>query len=226
MKNVKLFYTGVGLACVAIVGISVITQKLGKEQTDEIVSGVKKQAAPVFLTLKNDLTAINQDNQEVSLYDLKGKVWLFSQFFIRCPQCSQRNFDDLKMFMDEFQSDPDFHMVSMSLNAEYDKVDKLSEYANLYEASTSRWWFLTGDQDKLRNYVSSEMKFLDVKERTDEKEISEKGLFAHDLSIALFDKNLNMRAKIDLNFAKAQDEKFYQDMVKELKLRINQVLAE
>ncbi len=226
MKNVKLFYTGVGIACVAIVAISVLTQKVGKEQTDEIVAGVKKQAAPIFLTLENNLTATNQDNQEVSLHDLKGKVWLFSQFFIRCPQCAQRNFDDLKFFMEEFKSDPDFHMVSMTLNAEHDTVDKLSEYAKLYDASTSRWWFLTGEQDKLRDYVSTEMKFLDVKERTDEKEINEKGLFAHDLSIALFDKNLNMRAKIDLNFAKGQDEKFYQQMVKELKLRINEVLAE
>lgn len=226
MKNVKLFYTGIGIACVAIVAISIITQKLGKEQTDEIVAGVKKSAAPIFLTLQNDLTATNQDGKEVSLYDLKGKVWLFSQFFIRCPQCAQRNFDDLKMFMDEFKSDPDFHMVSMTLNAEHDTVDQIAEYAQLYDASTSRWWFLTGEQDKLRDYVSSEMKFLDVKERTNEEEISEKGLFAHDLSIALFDKNLNMRAKVDLNFAKGQDEKFYKEMVKQLKVRIQETLAE
>ena len=178
------------------------------------------------MTLEKDLKAINQEGKEVSLHELKGKVWLFSQFFIRCPQCATRNVDDLKLFMDEFKSDPDFHMVNMSLNPQYDTVEKIAEYANLYGASSSRWWFLTGDEDTLREYVSSEMQFLDVKERTDEKEISEKGLFAHDLSIALFDKDLNMRAKIDLNFAKGQNEKYYQELVKQLKIKIADLLAD
>ena len=48
MKNIKLFYTGVGVICLIIIGLSIISQKVNEEKTEALVSEVKKQQPLYF----------------------------------------------------------------------------------------------------------------------------------------------------------------------------------
>ena len=46
-----------------------------------------------ILVLKEDFTATNQDGETVNLQSLKGKVWVFAQFYGSCPECNKINLE-------------------------------------------------------------------------------------------------------------------------------------
>jgi len=156
--------------------------------------------------LEKNITLTNQAGDEVSIFDLKDKIWVFAEFFAKCPMCAERNYTDLSNLYKQYGDHPDFMIVCMTVDPDADNVDRLKEYAKAVGADTKNWWFLTGDREEMHSYMADEMKFLDVRKRTKQNEIDSKGLYAHDLGLAVMDKGLIMRAKVDLAFARSQND--------------------
>lgn len=209
-QKIISIYAGVAVLSVALIAIFIAIGKSHDKRfppLPEVVSkDFGKEKASEFLTLEENLIATNQDGEEVSLFDLKEKTWVFAQFFARCPQCGERNYQDLLSLYKKYKDNPNFHLVCITVAPETDTVTKIKEYADALGAETDSWWFLTGDKETMHRYMSKEMKFLDIRERTDEMEIASKGKYAHDLSIAVFAPNLKMVTKRDLFFARSQGE--------------------
>ena len=74
--------------------------------------------------------------------------------------CAKRNYEDLNKIYAEFRGDDNFHMVCITVDPDYDTVERLTEYAGALEADSKNWWFLTGEREELRSYLTDEMKFL------------------------------------------------------------------
>ena len=177
-----------------------------------------------LLTLEKDIKLTNQDGEDVQMSDLKGKVWAFAQFYAACPMCAKNNEQGVKSLYNQFKNQPDFQMVCITVDPEKDGVEQLKAYAEALGADTSNWWFLTGDPDELRTYMVDEMKYDPIQERKDPNEAAEKGALAHNMSIAVFDRNLSLIGRRDLFHAKLDGEAVYVETEKALHQMVEAVL--
>jgi cytochrome oxidase Cu insertion factor (SCO1/SenC/PrrC family) len=177
-----------------------------------------------LLTLEKDLTLTNQDGTEIHISDLKGKVWAFAQFYATCPMCAKRNGQGLKDLYQTFKDQSDFSLVCITVNPEEDTPEKMKSYAESLGADTSNWLFLTGDPKKLKDYMLNEMKYDPIQKREDPEEASTKGALAHNMSIAVFDRNLTMLGRRDLYHARQQGEAVYKETEKALHAIISKAL--
>lgn len=181
---------------------------------------VGKEEPEVLMTLQKDLAATNQEGREVRLSALKEKVWIATQFFASCPQCAKRNYVDLMKLYAEFRDNPNFHMVCITVDPETDGVEELQEYAEALDADASNWWFLTGSREELRAYMRHEMKFMDIRERTDPASIAADGRYAHDLGLEIFRPGWELVDKADLSFAAKQGPEMHDALYEEVRKRI------
>ncbi|NNM28687.1 MAG: redoxin domain-containing protein [Akkermansiaceae bacterium] len=226
--KIVLIYVTVAVVGAAVLGTSMWISKARKERfrVKEVALAVGKDEPKVKLTLENDLQAVNQDGEEVKLSDLEDKVWLAAQFFASCPQCAKRNYEDLSKIYDEFGGEDGFHMVCITVDPEYDTVERLGEYSGALNADSENWWFLTGDRDTVRRYLVDEMKFLEMEERTDPQEAAEKGKYRHDLGLELYGPGMRLLKKVDLAYARTQTQADYNFAFGELQRRIREALEE
>ena len=184
---------------------------------------VTPEAIPL-LTLEKDLTLTNQDGTEIHISDLQGKVWAFAQFYATCPMCAKRNGQGLKNLYHAFKDQSDFSLVCITVNPEEDTPEKMKSYAESLGADTSNWLFLTGDPEKLKDYMLNEMKYDPIQKREDPEEAIAKGALAHNMSIAVFDRNLTMLGRRDLFHARQQGEAVYKETEKALHAIVSKAL--
>jgi len=92
-----------------------------------------------------ELTA--QDGKTFSSEELAGQVWVADFIFTRCPSACPEMTSTLAELFEEFGSHPDLRMVSISVDAEYDSPEVLSEFAAKYDADPNRWHFLSGPNE-------------------------------------------------------------------------------
>lgn len=85
--------------------------------------------------------------------DLAGRVWVANFIFTRCagpcPEMS-RLMSRLQKRLPE-----SVMLVSFSVDPEYDKPDILAKYAAQYDADLKRWFFLTGEKEKIFNIAKN-----------------------------------------------------------------------
>lgn len=225
--QITLFYTGVAAISIGILCLAMwIRPGLTSTYKGPAVVNTGKESAPQWFEISKDLTAVNQDNQQVKLSDLRGKVWVVAEFFAICPHCAVRNGEELKKLHDEFGKHPDFHITCITVDPENDNVEKLGDYAEALGAETKNWWFLNaGDAKTTHDYLENELKFFGIRERTDPVDIEANGKYAHDLGFLLVDREFRVIGKWPLadarsEEAKKRDPEMYDKMKKELYNRI------
>ncbi len=230
--TITLFYTGVALVSAAILWTAFyIRGRMPKPDMAAIVD-VGKETPQEWFEIKQDLEAVNQDGKRVKLSDLRGKVWLVAEFFAVCPHCAVRNGEELRKILDEFGKHPDFHIVCITVDPENDPQEKLRDYASALSADSRNWWFLNaGDATTTHRYMEDVLKFMGIRKRTDPADIEANGLYLHDLSFALVDRDFKVVGKWALAEARAEDKrKLYPELYDQIKTdlfnRIRSELAE
>ena len=229
--KIILMYVGTVVLAVILVGTFTWLRKAQEAKEKEamgnrIATNVGRQEKKEMIRLQNDLVATNQAGEEVSLSQLKNKVWIAAQFFAECPNCAARNGDHLVQLYQKYQDNPNFHVVCVSVDPDLDDVERLQQYAKNLNADISNWWFLTGSREKLHRYMEDEMKFLAVRERTNEDDIAREGRWAHDMGVAVFGKGMVMLEKKDLFFAREQSQNMYDHFEEVLTSAIESALAQ
>ena len=176
------------------------------------------------LVLEQDITLVKQDGKEVQLSELKGKVWAFAQFYATCPMCAKRNAQGLKQVYETFKNNPDFKLICITVNPEEDTPEKMKSYAESLGADPSNWWFLTGDPASLKDYMVNEMKYDPIQKRENPEEAATKGALAHNMSIAVYNRDMAMVGRRDLFHARQQGEAIYKETEKALHQMIRKTL--
>ncbi|MCP5535072.1 MAG: SCO family protein [Akkermansiaceae bacterium] len=176
------------------------------------------------LTLQKDLVLKRQDGREVRISDLKGKVWAFAQFYASCPMCAKRNAQGLKALYEKYKDNPDFVLVCITVNPESDGVEEMLSYAEGLDANASNWWFLTGDAKQLKDYMVNEMKYQEIVKREDPEEAARLGEYEHDMSIAVYDRDLSMIKRHDLFHALQKGEAFFKGEENKLYFTVDTLL--
>jgi protein SCO1/2 len=85
---------------------------------------------------------------------LAGRAWVASFVFTRCPTVCPRITARMARLQDRARSlEPALHLVSFSVDPDYDTPERLAEYARGHGASPRMWTFVTGPAGEVRATV-------------------------------------------------------------------------
>lgn len=133
----------------------------------------------------------NQNGVKTTNANYQGKVYVLEFFFTKCPSiCPKMNLSMLEIEKNFF-GNPNFGIVSISIDPEYDTAKVLKAHADLLGVKSSNWNFLTGDKATIFNLANKGFN-LYVGENS---KVS--GGFEHSGLFALIDKKGTIRCRKD-----------------------------
>ena len=157
--------------------------------------------------LETDLNAVNRDGTQVSLGQLRGKVYVAGYQYTDCPAGCLGMASIMKLLEEEFGDDPQFRLVSISVNPSGDNPGKMDAWVKENGVDSDDWWFLTGEPEEITKYMISQFMFFATEKVTDPALISSVGEFSHDQRLALVDGGANVRGYYDvMNFERGELE--------------------
>jgi len=116
------------------------------ERLDNVSNTLREGIPLVKMGLAPKFKLINQDNQLISNETYKGKVYVLEFFFTTCPSiCPKMNLNMLELEK-TFFGNPNFGIVSITIDPEHDTAAVLKEHAKLLGVKSSNWNFLTGEK--------------------------------------------------------------------------------
>jgi protein SCO1 len=126
-----------------------------------------------------DFQLTDQDGRLIHLHDFRGQAVVLTFIYTRCPlpnfcPLMSKNFSELEQRLHkEFPNK--YHLLSISMDPEFDRPEVLKDYAARYQADAKYWSFAVGDAGSL-NFVAGLVGLYFEKEN---------GLISHDLRTAL-----------------------------------------
>jgi len=158
------------------------------QEADVVVDTSKKllvlQEVPAF-------DFINQDSQAITNDFYRGKVYVVEFFFSSCTTiCPIMNRNMLQVSQ-EFASQENFGIASISIDPSFDTPQVLKAYASRYKATHPNWNFLTGDKDTIHKLSNEGFKLFAAQDKDEIDGFSHSGLFA------LIDQNGVVRSRKD-----------------------------
>jgi protein SCO1/2 len=95
----------------------------------------------------------DQNGRQVSLDDLKGKVWLADFVYTTCPGPCPLITAHMAQLQRKLPPGADIRLVSISTDPQGDTPPVLKAYAEKFGA-TDRWTFLTGPKDQVYDLIN------------------------------------------------------------------------
>jgi protein SCO1 len=99
-----------------------------------------------------DFSLTECHGQTVTKADLLGKPWVACFIFTRCAGPCPRVSEQMQILQDRLKG-LDVRLVSLTVDPERDTPEELRKYAEYYKADPARWWFLTGDKEKIFHLI-------------------------------------------------------------------------
>ncbi|MBU5266872.1 SCO family protein [Virgibacillus proomii] len=107
--------------------------------------GAEEKIEPNISEEVNDFTFTTQDNEKLSLEDLKGDYWVADFIFTNCTSvCIPMTSNLVKLQQKAKEEDINIQFVSFSVDPANDTPEVLTSYAKDYKADLDNWTFLTG----------------------------------------------------------------------------------
>jgi protein SCO1/2 len=176
MKNKS--YIGISFI-VLIFGIWAVPKIIAKFQKSDLV-----EIGPVPAFKLTD-----QNNKKISNKDYLGKVYVVEFFFSTCPTICPKMNQSMLQLQDAFYGNPNFGLVSITIDPEHDTALVLKEHAALLGVKHYNWHFLTGDKKYIYNLAN---KGFNLYAGENNKAA---GGFEHSGLFALVDKEGNIRCR-------------------------------
>jgi protein SCO1 len=122
---------------------------LGNRQVQEFEMEGKTIQDTVYHKIA-DFSFTNQEGKEINNSSVEGKVYVADFFFTSCPTiCPIMKTQMLRVY-DKFKDQPDFLILSHTLDPTHDTPDLLKDFADKIGVEDDKTWhFLTGDQEKI-----------------------------------------------------------------------------
>ena len=133
----------------------------------------------------------NHNGKKISNKDYEGKVYVLEFFFSTCPSICPIMNKNMITIEKAFANEPNFGIVSITINPENDTPEVLKEHAKSLGITSENWNFLTGDLDYIMNLSNKGFNIYAGKN----SKVS--GGFEHSGLFALIDKKGNIRCRKD-----------------------------
>lgn len=189
-------------------------QRQEREQRLPMQGRVETDPLPVWL---------DQNGKERHLEQLKGKVIVVSYLYTTCPQGCAGVADELAKLQQEFGKDPNFAILSISLDAEHDRPEVLKAWLDQKGFGGENWWFLTspdGKGEAIRDWMKKTFRIFAQKRSEAELAANPADKYDHQLVMALVDGKGNIRTPTEENlvywpFHEAFDYGWYPRAIRE-----------
>lgn len=157
------------------------------DQTGEVVFDAKGDT--VFNRIP-EFTFTSQLGEPVSQKQLDGNIYVADFFFATCPDICKAMSTQLVRVQEAFHDVDQVKIVSFTVNPEYDTPEVLREYGDRYGADAKKWFFLTGERDKIYDLAQKGF-YLPVMQVEGQQD------FIHSEKFMLVDKNRQVRGIYD-----------------------------
>jgi protein SCO1/2 len=141
-----------------------------------------------------DFTLIERSGSSISLSQLRGKIWIADFVYTTCTDTCPLQTAMMARLQQEFAANPDFQLVSFTVDPERDTPKVLAQYADKHQADPSRWYFLTGQRDRIMRLIQQGF-HLAVAAAPMEAE--QGGMIPHSPRFVLIDKEARIRGYYD-----------------------------
>ena len=173
----------------------------------EAMDEVPQDSLPVTHAAKNwkvdgDIDLLRQDGEQVKFSDMEGKVALLSHVFTRCPAQCPGICAAVAEIREEFAGDPNFMVASFTMDPGHDSPEVLTEFAEKHGLTAANWWFLTGDEKGLVDFMGEKLQFAQQLKPEAERTVPT-DLYLHDFRVALMEPNLTIRDWYDMTDSEA-----------------------
>jgi protein SCO1/2 len=144
----------------------------------------------------SDFAFANQLGDTITKADVVGKIFVTDFFFTTCGGICPKMTNQLKRVHKEFKDDPNFLILSHTVNPSIDTVETMFKYAERFQADHDKWWFLTGTKHDL--YIMARKSYLVVPDKNDPNfEHGGESDFLHTENFALIDPDGRIRGMYD-----------------------------
>lgn len=197
MKNKS--YIGISFV-ILIFGIIFIPKIIERIKNNTVVQGDRIDAVSNHKNPNTGLMTIgpapkfeltDQNNLKISNKDYEGKVYVLEFFFTTCPSICPIMNKNMMDIQNEFFGNPNFGIVSISINPENDTPKVLKEHADALGVTSSNWHFLTGDKKYIYDIANKGFNLY----AGENSKVN--GGFEHSGFFALIDKKGNIRCRED-----------------------------
>ncbi|MBC7821253.1 MAG: SCO family protein [Planctomycetaceae bacterium] len=169
-----------------------------------------------------DFEFTERSGEVVRKDDLAGHPWVVSFIFTHCAGPCFRVTSAMRRLQEEFFTDTDLRLVTITVDPERDNPAQLAKYANDFRASPERWLFLTdptGQKDKIYPLINGSF-LMPVQEATGAMRI-EGHEFIHTNNILLVDERGVVQGKWN-----STDDASFDQLRRELRKRLKKTTDE
>jgi protein SCO1 len=158
----------------------------------KIIPGYGEVKMPVLSSVQ-PFSFTDQDGKRITNNDVAGKVYVAEYFFTTCKGiCPKMNSNLWKLYQN-FKNDPEFCILSHTVDPGTDTVGRMKRYADSLGADSKNWFFLTGRKDSL--YYAARVSYLLDDPKNNNTNLDDQ--FIHTQFFALVDKNGRVRKIVD-----------------------------
>ncbi len=100
-----------------------------------------------------DFSFQDRTGRMFSSSELKGKVWVVDFIFSHCAGSCPVLTQQMNSLQKEWRGNPDFKLVSLTVDPDRDNVKALKAYADDLKADENQWFFLTGAKADLYKVI-------------------------------------------------------------------------
>jgi cytochrome oxidase Cu insertion factor (SCO1/SenC/PrrC family) len=96
-----------------------------------------------------DFSLTERSGENITLAQLRGKIWIADFIYTSCTDTCPLQTSMMAKLQEEFAAKPKFQLVSVTVDPERDTPEVLARYAARHNADAERWYFLTGQRDRI-----------------------------------------------------------------------------
>jgi len=141
-----------------------------------------------------DFTLTERNGDAVTLAQLRGRIWIADFIYTSCTDTCPLQTQMMARLQEEYAGKPNLQLVSVTVDPERDTPQALSVYAAKHSADAKRWFFLTGQRDRIIRLIHDGF-HLSVAALPGLSEPS--GMIAHSPRFVLIDRDGQIRGYYD-----------------------------
>ena len=141
-----------------------------------------------------DFTLMERNGRSVDLAQLRGKIWIADFIYTTCTDTCPLQTAMMAKLQQEYAGKPEVQFVSFTVDPERDTPQVLARYADKHQADPLRWYFLTGQRDRIIRLIQQGFHLAVASAPVD---ADQGGMIPHSPRFVLVDKEARIRGYYD-----------------------------
>ncbi len=192
MKGRALFWIMAGAALLFTAGYVLLSISANSRKSP--TASAQTSTPQINLPL-GDFALTNSMGEAFTRNSLRGRVWIVSSVYSRCPGPCLRMTQEMARLQKEFSGDERIRLLSVTVDPDFDTPPVLTEYAAKNGADKNRWIFLTGVKPEVRRFILTGLRL--AVEDLPPGETSPEGPIIHSTKFILLDPDTRIRGYYD-----------------------------